>query len=271
MANLDYLFSMERQWAEQSDRLEDLHMEAAIDAALTHVVLDENDDDDEDDNHNDDMVSVDDTTISSKKKKKKKKTTKTVPIFDDYVNDHAVCNCFSPYVPTPATCITGLISLVNIQSNDVLLDIGCGDGRVGILTVKLTNCTFIGCDVSPLCIAAARKNMMDVLHVRDPMVLPSCTFYQMDATQSLSHLQQINNDFFQAIHQVTVIYLYTYPTLLQQLLPMLRYLFHREGSMLRTVVTLTYHLRSSQGQILKHDKVHDLTSYSDIFLDEVTS
>jgi hypothetical protein len=68
----------------------------------------------------------------------------------------------------------------------------------------------------------------------------------------------------------TVVYLYTYPTLLIQLIPLLSRLF--EIGRLRAVVTLTYHIHNLQhGADLKWitklenvDDKHDLCLYTNI-------
>ena len=74
---------------------------------------------------------------------------------------------------------------------------------------------------------------------------------------------------------VTVIYLYTYPTLLIQLIPLLSQLF--QSGRLRVVVTLTYHIHQLQQstatstgdqnwtyEIASVNKEHDLCKYTNI-------
>ena len=99
------------------------------------------------------------------------------PIFDDYSNPNSVRNCLSPYVPTTSERIDACFSLVNLTQDDVLMDIGCGDGRVCISATKLTGCKSIGVDVSPLCIKMAQ----DVAN-EEGFTAEDCSFYEADAT-----------------------------------------------------------------------------------------
>jgi predicted ATPase len=60
----------------------------------------------------------------------------------------------------------------------------------------------------------------------------------------------------------TVIYLYTYPTLLQNLVPLLREL--TKSGQVRAVVTLTYHLSSDIATVESKDETHEFQLYSRI-------
>jgi hypothetical protein len=64
------------------------------------------------------------------------------------------------------------------------------------------------------------------------------------------------------LRSVTVIYLYTYPTLLQKLVPLLRELTH--SGQVRTIVTLTYHLPRDIATVERKDEKHELQLYSRI-------
>jgi len=61
----------------------------------------------------------------------------------------------SPYLPSRARSIAEFLQIVPLSEEDVLLDIGCGDGRVALACRTATGCGTVGVDVSPLCIAAA--------------------------------------------------------------------------------------------------------------------
>lgn len=63
------------------------------------------------------------------------------PIFSDYTNPNAVRNCLSPYVPTSFERIDAFTSLTKLSTEDILLDIGCGDGRVCIASTKTVGTT----------------------------------------------------------------------------------------------------------------------------------
>ena len=62
------------------------------------------------------------------------------------------------------------------------------------------------------------------------------------------------------LRSVTVIYLYTYPTLLMSLIPLLNRLTGLGH--VRAIVTLTYHLPGDVATCEKRDEQHDLQLYS---------
>lgn len=94
--------SLEERLKERSDDLEEVHLDAAIDAQLT----------------------LDDDNV----------------IFDDYANPNAVRNCLSPYVPSTAARIDAVcrqfLGEQQEQEQETWLDIGCGDGRVCLAAAK---------------------------------------------------------------------------------------------------------------------------------------
>jgi SAM-dependent methyltransferase len=282
----EYVQSLESRLSERSNLLEEKHMEAAIDAELIHApccssnvatIRRQTEDgtaDDDDDNNNSTKTPVDYNNISSHHEANKKQPPK--PIFDNYTNPNSVSNCLSPYVPTSAERIAALIQFVNLNDDDVLLDIGCGDGRVCIAATKLTGatataaatggggaaarrCRSIGLDVSPLCINMARQV------AREEGLADRVEFYQTDATVDpkvlLSSGSGIDDDndhhhhallaLSKALQSATVVYLYTYPTLLLRLTPLLSQLVHNHQ--VRAIVTLTYHLPETTA---KPDSIH---------------
>lgn len=204
----DYLTSLEARLAENSDRLEEIHMEAAIDAQLTE-------------------------------------TASNQPIFNDYTNPHAVDNCLSPYVPTKAAQIAAFLDFVPLSSADILLDLGCGDGRVAVAAAKWTGCRAIGVDISPPCLKMALEL------AKEEGVADRCTFIKADATKNIDRLLQ------QGLESATVVFLYTYPTLLQSLVPILARLPN-----VRACVTLTYHL--PHATVVQQDDQNDLRLYSTV-------
>jgi hypothetical protein len=64
------------------------------------------------------------------------------------------------------------------------------------------------------------------------------------------------------LRSVTIVFLYTYPTLLVSLVPLLRELL--QSGQVRAVVTLTYHLPSDTATVESKDDVHDFQLYSRI-------
>jgi cyclopropane fatty-acyl-phospholipid synthase-like methyltransferase len=63
----------------------------------------------------------------------------------DKVKQHG--NTGSPFVPSTEEAIQGFISLAQIQSDDIVCDIGCGDGRVLLDVARITQCKGIGVEI----------------------------------------------------------------------------------------------------------------------------
>jgi hypothetical protein len=104
----EFVSNLEERLRFKSDKTEELHMEAAIDAELSGI------DKGEDEGGG------------------------------DSANPNSVANCLSPYVPTKAERIAAFVSWVGLKgetsegTGDFLLDIGCGDGRVCTSAAKLS-------------------------------------------------------------------------------------------------------------------------------------
>jgi hypothetical protein len=62
------------------------------------------------------------------------------------------------FVPTPNDVVEMMLRQVNVQSGDVLYDLGCGDGRIVITAARLYGCRGYGCDLDPQRIVESRRN-----------------------------------------------------------------------------------------------------------------
>lgn len=63
-----------------------------------------------------------------------------------------------PYVPTPQEVVKRMLDLAQVGKNDVLYDLGCGDGRIVITAAKDRGARGVGIDLNPQRIAEARAN-----------------------------------------------------------------------------------------------------------------
>lgn len=59
----------------------------------------------------------------------------------------------APYVPTPAVVIARMLQLAKVGPDDVLYDLGCGDGRIVITAAKTFGTRGVGIDLDPRRIA----------------------------------------------------------------------------------------------------------------------
>ena len=64
-----------------------------------------------------------------------------------------------PYVPTPQNVVDEMLTLANVTKNDVVYDLGCGDGRLVITAVKKFGAKRgFGVDIDPQRIAESNAN-----------------------------------------------------------------------------------------------------------------
>lgn len=63
-----------------------------------------------------------------------------------------------PYVPTPDEIVTEMVRMAEIGENDIVYDLGCGDGRIVITACKRTGARGVGVDIDPERISECRDN-----------------------------------------------------------------------------------------------------------------
>jgi trans-aconitate methyltransferase len=63
-----------------------------------------------------------------------------------------------PYVPTPMPVVDAMLDLAQVNRNDTLCDLGCGDGRIVVRAAQRFRCRGVGVDLDPRRVAEARAN-----------------------------------------------------------------------------------------------------------------
>src|SRR5690348_9680432 len=63
-----------------------------------------------------------------------------------------------PYLPTTQVAVEAMLKLAGVTANDVVYDLGCGDGRIVITAAKLYGAHGVGIDIDPKRIQEAREN-----------------------------------------------------------------------------------------------------------------
>jgi SAM-dependent methyltransferase len=124
----------------------------------------------------------------------------------------------APYVPTPQDVVERMLGLASVGKNDVVVDLGSGDGRLVVTAAKQFGARGIGIDIDPARIAEGRAN------AKQAGVESLVQFQQQDALQA-------------DISQATVVTLYLLsssnvklrPRLLSQLKPGARIVSHQFG------------------------------------------
>lgn len=120
-----------------------------------------------------------------------------------------------PYVPTPEKVVAEMLKMADVGKDDVLYDLGCGDGRIVITAAKELGCRGVGIDIDPQRIKESQKNAIDA------GVSDKVEFFQLDLFEA-------------DISQATVVTLYLLskvnlrlrPKLLRELKPGTRVISH---------------------------------------------
>ena len=109
------------------------------------------------------------------------------------------------YVPTPPEVVEAMLQLANVTAQDVVYDLGSGDGRIPIAAAQKFGATAVGIDINPDRIREANENLAKA-GVGDKVKF-------------------LNQDLFETdLRPATVITLYLLPTLNVKLMPTLKQL-----------------------------------------------
>ncbi len=86
----------------------------------------------------------------------------------------ALCFCFNsfgqdnhsfildvPYVPTPEIVVEKMLQLAEVDSGDILYDLGSGDGRIPIAAAQRFGTTAVGVDLNPERVREAKANAIN--------------------------------------------------------------------------------------------------------------
>lgn len=107
-----------------------------------------------------------------------------------------------PYVPTPRPVVDRMLEMAEVDSNDVVYDLGSGDGRIVIRAAETYGSRGVGIEIDPERVEEARKN------AREAGVQDLVEFRQKDL-------------FTSDISEATVVTLYLLPNVNLELRPML--------------------------------------------------
>lgn len=64
----------------------------------------------------------------------------------------------APYVPTPPDVVERMLMLAGVTRDDVVYDLGCGDGRIPIAAARIYGARGVGIDIDPRRIEESRAN-----------------------------------------------------------------------------------------------------------------
>jgi len=63
------------------------------------------------------------------------------------------------FVPTPHEVVEIMLRLADVKKNDLVFDLGCGDGRIVVAAAKKVGCKAWGCDIDPQRVKESLENV----------------------------------------------------------------------------------------------------------------
>ena len=138
----------------------------------------------------------------------------------------------APYVPTPMPVVERMLELAALGRDDVLYDIGSGDGRIVILAARKYGCRAVGIDIDPAMVTMGRQT------ARREGVASRTRFVCADATKS-------------DLRRATVVTMYLLPESNELLEPILEAQL-RPGA---RVVTHNYSMPGWEDRLLRWERV----------------
>jgi SAM-dependent methyltransferase len=64
----------------------------------------------------------------------------------------------APFVPTPFEVVERMLQLGEVTSDDIVYDLGCGDGRIVIAAARQTGARGVGVDIEPYRVSESQSN-----------------------------------------------------------------------------------------------------------------
>jgi ribosomal protein L11 methylase PrmA len=105
-------------------------------------------------------------------------------------------------VPTPHEVVAKMLELAKVAKDDLVYDLGCGDGRIVVAAAKKYGCKAVGYDIDPQRIKEAKENV------------------KKNDVEELAKIEQ--KDIFELdLSKANVITLYLLPSLNVKLIPQL--------------------------------------------------
>jgi SAM-dependent methyltransferase len=123
-----------------------------------------------------------------------------------------------PYVPSKPEVVAEMLRMAKVGKNDVLYDLGCGDGRIVITAAQLFGNRGVGIDIDPDRIAESKEN------AEKAGVSNLVKFYEKDLFEA-----EFREATVVSLYLLTSVNLRLRPRLLDQLRPGTRVVSHNYG------------------------------------------
>jgi len=110
----------------------------------------------------------------------------------------------SLFAPTPIDGIDEALSVMKLTKDDILYDLGCGDGRVLIVASKLFGCRTVGIDIDKNCVKQTKVNIklnklddlirvyeLDITNIHIKQATVAFVYLQPDLSSKLKYLKDV--------------------------------------------------------------------------------
>jgi hypothetical protein len=124
------------------------------------------------------------------------------PTIDKYPPDPPELLVDATYEPMPQAAVKPMLQQVWPLRNEVVYDLGCGDGRIIIEAVRSFGCKAVGIEINPVTAALAKKNMEESGLGRMLVIQGNATDY--------------------SLADANVITMYLFPDVMKQIIPNIR-------------------------------------------------
>jgi precorrin-6B methylase 2 len=87
------------------------------------------------------------------------------------------------FVPTPHEVVAKMLELAKVRKDDLVYDLGCGDGRVVIAAAKKYGCRAVGYDIDPQRVKEARENVRKE-GLEDLVTIEQADIFELDLSKA---------------------------------------------------------------------------------------
>jgi len=85
------------------------------------------------------------------------------------------------FVPTPQEVVDRMLELAQVTKDDVVYDLGCGDGRIVVTAAKKFGCKAIGFDIDPKRVKESQENVSKN-EVEALVTIQNADIFELDLT-----------------------------------------------------------------------------------------
>ena len=108
----------------------------------------------------------------------------------------------APWWPTPQAKVRRMLEMAKVQADEVVYDLGCGDGRVLIMAARRFHARSVGIEIDPLRFLLVQM-LITIFGLRKRITVKLGNFFEQDLSQAdiifTYLLQDTNNKLFKKL------------------------------------------------------------------------